>query len=127
MARDVRVTVTGFEQLKKGLEGLQGRRLRKVSRQVLKRVGERAQSRARRFLSGEVLNVRTGRLRRALDTDLTDTSLGLLIGPGGSAGTIWESRRPPRPFLRPALEQGASRFEREFVQDWQREIFRGVS
>ena len=126
---EVVITVTGLEQLRRGLDGLGGRRLRKVSRKVLGDIGKDAKQRAKRKLSGSVLNFRSGKLKRSIDFDLTDASVGVLVGRTGSAGVVWEFRKKdgPRRFLRPSIDEAAKGMERKFIQEWERDIFRGVA
>lgn len=126
---DVTIKITGLEDLRKGLKGLERKRVRKVTRKVLGAVGKDAKRRALDRVSGGVLNPRTHKLQRSIDFDLTDTSVGVLAGKGASAGVVWEWRRRdgPRRFLRPSLDEASKGLERKLIQEWEREIFRGVA
>ena len=126
---DVTIKVIGLAELRKALQGMEGKRLRKVTRKGLGDLGKNAKRRAKSKLSGSVLNTRTGKLKRSIDFDLTDTSVGVLVGKGGSAGVVWEFRKRdgPRRFLRPSMEEASKSLERDLIREWEREIGSGVA
>lgn len=76
----MRIELVGADKLLARIEGITPRMLLRVSKAVRK-VTLMVEARTLQKLSGQVLKVRTGRLRRSINSKITDS-------PTGSAGTV---------------------------------------
>jgi hypothetical protein len=77
------------------------------------------------YLSGRVLNVRTGALRKSVEVSKKGLPTRIVIGSDNTAGVVWENGKRPRKWLSPAFSDRLTIFEKDLSGRWQREVFRG--
>ena len=112
------------------------RELRKLSlpegapiyRRALRSSGKRVRRVIRlRFLAGQALALRSGRLSRSIEIDESALPASITIGSAlpqaGPLHTGWPARRMPgRPFIEPALDLSIPFFQEDWVREMEREI-----
>lgn len=122
MALRTTVTLRGDREYVAALTSLQAPAVDRVYRAALKAAAKEVQERTRtRYLSGQVLRVITGELRRSIEIDSRDLPRAIEIGSKlEQAGPLhfgWRAHGlEPRPFLSPALDSVTPKLADYFVE-----------
>ena len=129
MPVSLRVTLQGDRQLQKALKKLGRPGRNPIDSRALRRSVELVERTTQQeFLSGQVLGIRTGRLRESIETDVSgapkfsEAGSDLVYAPTHEFGWPAKNIRAAH-FLEGALERSLSRFS----DIWAAEMERGVS
>ncbi len=124
----MRVRLDGDERFRRAVGSLALPKAEPIYRRALTRNGERVRETTRReFLSGQLLRVRTGELRRSIDLNPFGLPRYIEIGSAlPQAGPLhfgWPRRNMP---ARPFLERGLDRSLPHLPPPWAEEMDRSV-